>query len=1196
LLELQAYHNSYQSYYREPFGAIVCGQKVRLRIEIESANPIADCTLRLWEKQQIEKLIPMYKSIPGEEKSESKEQGQAPKQEIDSAKNIRKLAFEAEYILPEEPGLVWYFFIFTMEGKSYYYGNNPEGLGGEGQLLEHEPPAYQITAYHMATVPDWYKNGIMYQIFVDRFYNGNENGKILNPKPKSLLHGNWYDTPLYIKDEKGRVDRWNFFGGNLKGVIQKLPYLQELGISVLYLNPIFEAVSNHKYDTGDYHKIDPMYGDSDIFAELVKKAEQRGISIILDGVFNHTGSDSLYFNRYGNYPGIGAFQSEESPYYSWYQLKECEGEYECWWGVDDLPNVKEMEPSYQDFIFRGEESVVKTWMRQGVKGWRLDVVDELPDAFVKGLRQAVKEMDSEAVLIGEVWEDASRKSSYGKLREYFWGEELDATMNYPLRNSLLDFMLGKTDAGVMVNQIMSLFENYPRENFRAAMNLIGSHDRARILTLLGEAPKEETLEEREKENYRLPPEGRKLAVQRLKLLALLQMTFPGVPCVYYGDEVGVEGYSDPYNRSTFPWGREDHQILTWYKRIMRLRNEYKILTEGNFWPFHWGQDIFGFRVTGEDEEIVVCINRNTQKAFPMALHFSRPTDEAFEQIALKDEVLVLDLLSGAKIQADEIQLQPLEGRIIYKKTKKRLRLDRNSGILLHLTSLPSPWGIGDMGQAARRFVDYLAASEQRLWQILPLNPLGEGHSPYQSCSVFAGNTLLISLDCLEEEGLLRQEEIKKEKTSIQGESLDPARVDYQLIQKHKESLLRQAFSRFQIRIEKDKEDLLVKEQNTKYLSWKNYSTFQEENRFWLEDYCLYMVLKAQTGGLPWYEWKRPVAMRDKETLRLLQEEYREQLAYHCFLQYTFYYQWQNLRQYSQEKGIKIIGDLPIYVAGDSCETWVYPEYFSLQPEGKPYAVAGVPPDYFSKTGQLWGNPLYKWERMEKDNFSWWKQRVRQTLNMVDYIRLDHFRGFEAYWEVEADQDTAVNGRWLKGPGKEFFAALQEEFGDLPFLAEDLGSLTPEVDNLKNIAGIPGMKVYQFSAAEWNGLENKLDNTLIYTGTHDNDTLLSWLTKSEGAGLSLQERQEACREIIMKLYRSDAPWVIIPLQDVLLLDHTARMNTPGTVEGNWKWRVREEELTANVSGWLKRISTENRRNNTANNSRAKTTDKGNPRHL
>lgn len=1174
---LQVVHHSHKKYYREPFGAVPCGEQVILRLKVQSDAPVEECLLRLWVKEKEEKLLPMDLISQGEIVSGS------------------ELIFEAKVPLPLEPGLVWYYFRLAVEGKTYFYLNNPEGLGGEGVLSIREGSSFQITVYKPSPVPEWFKKGILYQIFVDRFFNGNPGGEIFNPKKGSLLHGNWEDTPFYIKDEKGRILRWTFFGGNLQGVRKKLPYLQELGITTIYFNPIFEAASNHKYDTGDYFKIDSMFGDLNTFAELILEGEKRGISVILDGVFSHTGSDSIYFNKYGNYPGLGAFQSEESPYFSWYHLQECQQEdYECWWGVQDLPNVKELEPSYREFIYKGEKSVIRFWLSKGVKGWRLDVADELPDEFIQELRQAVKETDSQAVLIGEVWEDASHKISYGKMREYFWGDELDSAMNYPLREILLAYILEKDQAREACRRIMSLYENYPPENFRAAMNLLGSHDRIRILTILGEGPAEESLTLEEREKYRLPPEARNKAIRRLKLLVLLQMTLPGVPCVYYGDEAGVEGFSDPYNRGTFPWGKEDQDLQEWYRKLIRLRKEYNVFLEGEFFPFSAGSEVLGFRTKRKEEEIVVCINRNRSQDAQVEIEIEKGGIN----------LLALELLSGQNISKEalrkepleheksvnfEILLKPLEGKALYfadrnQRGNKKKELERSCGILLHLTSLPSSWGIGDMGKEAEKFVDFLADFGQELWQVLPLNPTGLGFSPYQGPSVFAGNSLLISLEKLQEEGLLRLEDVENAEDVIDKpakHSADLSKAEYFLAEKRKNLLLRKAFLGFQSGLERKKSGSITK---SEYLSYDNYQDFLKRNKFWLEDYCLFLVLKEQSGGLPWHEWERPLAFREAGALERLRAEWKEEISYHRFVQYTFFFQWQCLKKYAGNRGVKIIGDLPIYVAGDSCDTWVNRELFTLDATGRPSTVAGVPPDYFSETGQRWGNPLYNWTKMEETGFRWWKQRVKQVLENYDVVRLDHFRAFEAFWEIEAEADTAAKGRWLKGPGKKFFEELGQEFGELPFIAEDLGWITPEVHNLKNILGFPGMRVYQFEEhspdednlesypkkkkiADMENVKNvedmeNMENIVYYSGTHDNDTLLGWYG---------EQNEEILNRILEKIYQSHAAWVIIPFQDILGLGSEARMNTPGTVQGNWEWRMKEDDLTENRKEWLKAMA-------------------------
>ncbi|MBS3976103.1 MAG: bifunctional glycogen debranching protein GlgX/4-alpha-glucanotransferase [Syntrophomonadaceae bacterium] len=1164
MIDLAVEHNSHSLFYRNPFGAVTCGQKVIFRLKTRAPHPVKECFLRVWEKGEEERLLPMV-IRPETGDTDPLEQ-----------------VFTVEYPAPDDPGLVWYCFIIKTERQTWFYGNNKELSGGEGELKTSLPPSYQLTVYRTAgKALAWYQQGVMYQIFVDRFANGNEQGLVCHPKPKSLIHGDWNDTPFYLKDAKGRVTRWTFFGGNLAGVMQKLPYLRELGISAIYFNPVFASASNHKYDTGDYLKIDPMYGDEEIFACLIREAGKYGIAVILDGVFSHTGSDSIYFNKKGSYPSLGAFQSPDSPYFNWYRFSGSREKYDCWWGVEDLPNVNENEPSYRDFILTGENSVVKYWMRKGIKGWRLDVADELPDEFIKTLRQTMAETDPDAVLIGEVWEDASNKISYGKLREYLWGEELDGTTNYPFRSIFLDYLLGKSDAFTAHRRIMSLYENYPREHFYRAMNLLGSHDTIRIMTLLGEAPPAESLSEIERENFRLPREARELAVKRLRLFSLVQMAFPGVPCIYYGDEAGAEGYADPYNRGTYPWGREDRELLDWYRKIVKIRREYQVLQTGEFASLPGDQDVYGFRRADKNEEIILVINPSLCLEKEILIRFALPEEGLRVEAAGKSGEkawVALELLSGEQIPNAAggflARLKPLEGKLFYCRERDVSlvpRLERSCGVLLHLTSLPSRWGIGDLGETAFRFAGFLAEAGQSLWQILPLNPVGPGFSPFQSDSAFAGNPLLISIDCLIKEGLLAAKEAERELESMAPFFAD-TQVNFPAVFELKEKLLRRAFEFFQVKIDQARWETPA-ENRQGYLSWPNYSRFLAENNCWLEDYCLYQALKKYHGGLPWQEWEKNAACRDRETLAKFRKALAGEIAYQQFLQYIFFTQWANLRSYARAQGISFIGDLPIYVAADSCDTWVHRELFELDEAGWPLKVGGVPPDYFSQDGQLWGNPLYNWNKMASEKFSWWTERIRQALQLTDYLRLDHFRGFEAYWEIPESASTAAQGRWIKGPGKEFFAAMARELGSLPLIAEDLGMITPEVKVLKEIFGFPGMKVLQFLTAESLDQKRQSEQEVYYTGTHDNDTLWGWYQKNIIAGLRPQylDPQTVCRDFITTVYNSKSAWVIIPLQDILGLDSRARMNTPGTAAGNWGFRMPEGSLTAEIVSFLKEAS-------------------------
>ncbi len=486
--------------------------------------------------------------------------------------------YEAKVILPASPGLIFYCFEIDCEDGLYFYGNNELRYGGIGMLMREKPLPYQITVYDTSyKTPDWFKGKVMYQIFPDRFHRG-KNTNALSMRT-DILPRNWGETPYYKPEQFGGEYLANdFFGGNLKGITEQLDYLADLGISVLYLNPIFEAYSNHKYDTGDYEKTDAMFGTEEDFKSLCNAAKEKGIRIVLDGVFNHTGSDSKYFNKNGNYPTLGAYQSENSPYADWYEFKNFPDNYDCWWGIKTLPHVNELSPSFIAYILTGKDAIIKKWLRAGASGWRLDVVDELPDAFVKILRKSVKEEKEDAVIIGEVWEDASNKISYGERREYLGGYELDSAMNYPLRDALIAFVCEKCGGSHFNACMNSLKENYPPQAFHAMMNFLSSHDTARILTVLSDCGNELSRDAQAQHN--LTGDALEQAKKRLRLITAMQMTLPGTPSIYYGDEVGMQGFGDPFCRRCYPWGNEDKDLQLFFKEIIHLRNANEALHSG----------------------------------------------------------------------------------------------------------------------------------------------------------------------------------------------------------------------------------------------------------------------------------------------------------------------------------------------------------------------------------------------------------------------------------------------------------------------------------------------------------------------------------------------------------------------------------------------------------------------------------------
>ena len=580
------YHNSRDVGYRSPYGAAPVGASVTLRADADLPWG-SRVYARFWRDSELRIL--MLPDVSGH--------------------------LSCTMRLPEEPGLYWYYFELETPGGKYYYGRAEGAMGGGGSVMDREPGGWQITVYSPQKLPGWYAGGMAYQIFPDRFRRGKDWEKrqkaAAHPAhwkgSKRIVLQDWEDTPFYCKDHTGRVTRWPFFGGTLAGIEEKLPYLRSLGVRMIYLNPIFLASSNHKYDTADYMTVDPGFGDEKAFQALCASARDQGIRIILDGVFSHTGDDSVYFNRFGNYPEPGAFSREESPYDSWYRFgDEYPGGYECWWGVDSLPNVEETDPDYQELIC-GENGVIRKWLRLGASGWRLDVADELPDPFITRIRAAARAEKPDALILGEVWEDASNKLSYGVLRGYLLGEELDCTMHYPFRNAAVDFMLGKKTAWELAETLESIREHYPPSALYGALNLLGSHDTPRILTVLGEIPEE--MPEAEKETCRLTEEARAMAVERLKRLEVLQFFSPGVPCVYYGDEAGAEGLADPYNRGPFPWGREDQDLTAWVRLLSGIRENYPALVEGSVRYWALDDDTLGMERALGNVQICVYIGR-----------------------------------------------------------------------------------------------------------------------------------------------------------------------------------------------------------------------------------------------------------------------------------------------------------------------------------------------------------------------------------------------------------------------------------------------------------------------------------------------------------------------------------------------------------------------------------------------------------
>ncbi|RTR28805.1 glycoside hydrolase family 13 protein [Robertmurraya yapensis] len=516
---------------------------------------------------------------------------------IDNGRDLYELGIELG-----EAGLNWYYFQLDSLTEVKYVGINE----GDSIISEHEPSSWQLTVYdEKFTTPDWIKGGIFYHIFVDRFAR---IGKTV-VKDDIVFRDDWGGLPTYKPNEEGEVLNNDFFGGNLKGIIGKLDYIHSLGVTCIYLSPIFEAYSNHKYDTGDFTKIDPMFGTLSDFRKLCKEAKRRGIRVIMDGVFNHVGSDSVYFNKNGTYQEIGAYQSKASPYYSWFKFIDYPDKYESWWGIQTLPSVNEEEPTYVEFI-TGENGITKKWLEEGASGWRLDVVDELPDPFIEKIRQAIKSSQPESLLIGEVWEDASNKIAYGHRKKYLLGKQLDSVMNYPFMNGIIEFVRNG-NAEQLDSVVTSILQNYPSSVVHCLMNMLGTHDTQRILTALGgkdlsHAPKEEQAD------TCMTKKERQDAIQLLKMASLLQMTLPGVPCIYYGDEAGMEGYNDPFNRRCYPWGQEESELVKWYQRLGAIRKKWSVFKDGEYKTIYGKEGIFLFQRTDGKEKIVVGVNRSEE--------------------------------------------------------------------------------------------------------------------------------------------------------------------------------------------------------------------------------------------------------------------------------------------------------------------------------------------------------------------------------------------------------------------------------------------------------------------------------------------------------------------------------------------------------------------------------------------------------
>lgn len=1102
------YHNSQDLNYRNPFGAVSPNTEITIQLKVTEPGNLCEANIILWSETEGVLKQNMKANLKGE----------------------NEILFSACFFTPKTPQLIWYSFEVYNQNECHYYGNNESLLGGEGKTYDQpSPPSFQVTVYQPRKVPDWYKNAIVYQIFPDRYHRGSDwisrTADCLKTEKKGRKHfirQEWNDEPRYMKNNLGEVTHWDFFGGTLKGIEEKLPFLKQFGISAIYLNPIFEASSNHRYDTANYKKIDPRLGDQEAFVSLCEKAKEYGISLILDGVFNHAGCDSVYYDQYGNYGEDGAYGNKESKYSSWFlftdeEHKNCE----CWWGTKDLPNFNKENKEYQNYIYRDQASVIRYWMRLGAKGWRLDVADELTDDFIEGIKQAIVETDPEGILLGEVWEDASNKVSYGKMRKYLLGTELDSVMNYPFRTILTGFLCGDIDSKEASRRMFSLYENYPKENFYLNLNLVGSHDCGRILTVLGKGKGIETTEDKSYAALKLSDGERELAIRKLRLLVLMQMTHPGIPSIYYGDEIGMEGGTDPYNRAPYNWEQRDSSIMELYRSAIALRKEYPVFVDGSFEPCSMGEDVYGYRRTNKEDDILVLINRCPYHE--VYVQVKTKGKNAFDLWSAKQNItskegyvtIELPILGAAVLRFEED---------VSNSDASKTEMKKGAGVLCHVSSIASSIeATGTLGEQTKQFIRKLKEAKQSYWQILPLNPTDKVGSPYSSPSTFAGNIMLIDLEDLVRRGLLENEDLS------------------QINKEKKMECLRKAFDTFEPQ--------------------EDYQYFLNENVEWLKDDSRYHVLKKRFHDAPWQEW--PVEYRDRQQVIEQDTELLREASFYSFCQYIFYKQWNEIKNYANECGIAIIGDLPFYMREDSSDVWAHRELFHLDENGYFTESAGVPPDYFSEDGQIWNVPTYDWNQIKSQQYSWWILRIKQAFERYDYVRLDHFRGFEQYFSIPKGT-KALEGYWSFGPGRGLFQEMRKQLGKLPIFAEDLGQITPTVNDLTHLCGFMGMDVFQFSYGERydrDGYHAK-ENAILYSGTHDNETLLGWCKNQD---VKLEDEN-----IICDLYQSQAPVVILQMQDVLRLENDARMNVPGTTEKNWKWTLNLEDFDGEKISWLKKL--------------------------
>ncbi len=622
-------YDSWDAAYKTPFGAVRKGKLCRFNLRLpKDVHPDYPPVLVLFRTGFKERFLNLHFACEEDDCN----------------------VWTAEY-LPKYAGVHYYYFAYTQNGQRHYIKRRDGHYGNldDGDL-------FQLTIYaEDYKTPEFLKGGIMYQIFPDRFCkSGKEHGCI--PEGR-VLREDWGGTPWYKPDQNGHVWNNDYFGGDLEGIRSKLPYLADLGVTCIYLNPIFESHENHRYNTANYRNVDPLLGTNEDFRTLCADAKEYGISVILDGVFSHTGADSVYFNKFGRYDTVGAFQSKDSPYYKWYTFWNYPNEYEAWWGIDTLPNVRENNKEYTNYIC-GDGGVLDYWISLGAAGYRLDVADELPDEFLDNLGKAVKKHGSEKIVIGEVWEDASNKESYGVKRRYLLGDQLDSVMNYPFRDAMIGYVKGMS-AQEFRHRIMGILENYPRPSVDVLMNFVSTHDIERAINRFGGESCDDKSKDWMAERYLNEAEYAK-GKAMLKSAMALMFFLPGVPSIYYGDEAGLQGYKDPFNRRCYPWGNEDHELIAYVKELGRIRKSYKVFRNGRLYFLRSPEDVMAF-----------C---RVQKTAGVAVqtYVNRSDHEQIVELAPWREDYVMDAVERGNVEGNTLHIPPYDyAAIVYLDPEKQ---------------------------------------------------------------------------------------------------------------------------------------------------------------------------------------------------------------------------------------------------------------------------------------------------------------------------------------------------------------------------------------------------------------------------------------------------------------------------------------------------------------------------------------------